>query len=129
MLSPSSQKIYNIQKKEKKKKRRKYEKEVKKKTKRKKERSGGENEREEYESEKKENNMGKLSLPCKYLSLPITSIPFRFPPCLYPVYHSTPPLLFSINPYLPPSSCTSFGRIIKHQWYLSLYIISNFFTC
>ena len=76
------------------------------------------------ESEKKENNMGKIPLPCKYLSLTITSIPFHFPSCLYQVYHSTPSLPNSIYPFLPSLS-TSFGRIIRHQWYLSLYILSN----
>ena len=44
--------------------------------------------------------------------------------CIFIFYHSTPSLPNSIYPFLPSSS-TSFGRIIKHQWYLSLYIISN----
>ena len=72
---------------------------------------------------KRRKNMGKNYL---YLSLPINTIPFL--PCVCPFYHSTPSLPNSIYPILPSSS-TSSGRIIRHQWYLSFYIISNLFTC
>ena len=104
--------------------------EMKKRRRQKERRKGNEEKKKERnkESEKKENNMGKIYLPCKYLSLPITSIPFHFPHCLYQLYHSKPSLPNSIYPFLPSSS-TSFGRIIRHQWYLSLYIISNLFIC
>ena len=120
--------ISKEKKEETKQKKRKYE--MKKRRRQKERRKENEEKKKERnkESEKKETNMGKISLPCKYLSLPFTSIPFHFPPCLYQVYHSTPSLPFSINPFLPSSS-TSFGRIIRHQWYLSLYIISNLFIC
>ena len=61
------------------------------------------------------------------------SIPFRLLPfhSISTMFISILPLYTistnSIYPFLPSSS-TSFGRIIKHQWYLSLYIISNLFT-
>ena len=132
MLSSSSLRKLQYPKRIKKIRRKREEKSEMKKRRRQKERRKENEEKKKEknkESEKKENNMGKISLPCKYLSLPIASIPFHFPPCLYQVYLSTPSLPFSINPYLPPSSSTSFGRIIRHQWYLSLYIISNLFIC
>ena len=117
----------NIQKEEKKKKRRKkYE---MKKRRRQKER------RKEKEEKKKERNKKvkrRRTIWEKYHYHVNTYLhpllPFHFPHCLYQVYHSTPSLPNSIYPFLPSSS-TSFRRIIRHQWYLYLYIISNFFIC
>ena len=132
MLSCSSLRKLQYPKKRKKEKKKKMKRqsEMKKRRRQKERRKENEEKKKERnkESKKKENNMGKIPIPCKYLSLPINSIPFHFPHCLYQVYHSTSSLPNSIYPFLPSSS-TSFGRIIRHQWYLYLYIISNFFIC
>ena len=120
MLSSSSLRKLQYPKRRKKRRRKREEKSEMKKRRRQKERRKENEEKKKErnkESEKKEKNMGKICLPCKYLSLPITSIPFHFPHCLYQVYHPTPSLPKSIYPFLPSSS-TSFGRIIRHQWNL-----------
>ena len=82
----------------------------------------GKKEEKNKESEKKEKYEKIIST---YL---YPSIPFHFYHVYIKFYHSTPSLPNSIYPFLPSSSI-SFGRIIKHQWYLSLYIIYNLFTC
>ena len=110
--------IYKKKKEEKKNKRRKYEKEEKKKTERKKERKGA----ERIKKVKIRKNVGKLSLPIsthQYHSIPTMCISIL---PLHTIYTN------SIYPFLP-SSFISFGKIIKHQWYRSLYNIFNLFTC
>ena len=105
-----------------KKRRRKREENMKKKTKGKKERK----------EEKKKRRIRKVERRRKiweyylYLVNTIPLLPFHFRPCVYQFYHYS----ISTNSiyHFLPSSSTSFGRIIKHQWYLSFYIISNLFT-
>ena len=111
-----------------KKRRRKREDEMKKRRRQKERRKENEEKRKRgiKKSEKKENNMGNYIYHVNTYLYPLPSFHFK---CIYQFYHSTPSLPFSINPYLPPSSSTSFGRIIRHQWYLPLYIISNLFIC
>ena len=115
-------------KEEKKKKRRKSE---KKKRRRKKERR---KEKEEKRKVKRRRKIWKnLSLPCKYH---LYLVKYHFPLLSF---HSISTMCISILPLhtistnsiypFLPSSSTSFGRIIKHQWYFFFNIISNLFTC
>ena len=109
-----------------KKRRRKREENMKKKKRRRQKERRKEKE-EKKEEKNKESEMkekyGKIIFSYLYQSIPFHSYHVS-------IHFTTPHHLYQIlfYPFLSSSS-TSFGRIIKHQWYLSLYIISNLFTC